>query len=84
MLIGIWKSQPFSNNVKPVDIIVLVLAISISAALVITAIVPMILGEPVSDTRARFIAATVGSMLTIVSMYVGAKIQRAKQGHKEE
>ena len=64
---------------KPVDIVVLVLACAISTAMVLTAVVPMVLGEPISDARTRFITGLVSAMVGVIAVYVGARVQEGRR-----
>ena len=60
---------------RPVDIVAVILAASIGVALLITVIVPLIIGEPITDARARFVASVANTMIAVLSVYVGAKLK---------
>lgn len=60
---------------KPVDVIVLVLGSLAGLSLLITVIVPVILGEPISDSRAEMLSSVAMSIIAVVSVYVGARIK---------
>jgi len=63
---------------QPVDVIVGLLAVTVCAMLGAACVAPLMSGQPLSDERAKVVAAVVTSALSIVSMYVGAAIQRGR------
>ena len=61
---------------KPVDLIVLILAASVS--LILLGIVYRAIFDKIvlDEARAKLMAGMIGSLLAIISMYVGAKLKR--------
>ena len=67
------------KNWKPVDVIVLILACILGFSLVFAMIKPLITTASLSPDSLKLIAGLLASMLTIVSIYVGGKIQKNKE-----
>ena len=66
-------------NWKPVDVIVLILAVMVGISLFATVIIPVMLGEPISDTRAKILSSIAGSVVAVISVYVGARIREGRK-----
>jgi hypothetical protein len=67
------------KNWSAVDIIILILVTIISLVLLLSVLLPFISGMPASDSTAKLIAGLIASIISIISMYVGAKIQKNKK-----
>jgi uncharacterized membrane protein YagU involved in acid resistance len=59
---------------KPVDIIVLCLAVFIGIAICIPLIGEVWWDQPYDDHRAKLIGGLIASSIAIISIYVGAKL----------
>jgi hypothetical protein len=59
---------------KPVDIIVLCLAVFIGVAICLPLIGEVFWGAPYVNDRAKLIGGLIASSIAIVSIYVGAKL----------
>ena len=66
------------KNWNSVDYVVLILTTIISLVLVITMIKPFVTGIAITDANAKLVAGLIASIISIISMYVGAKIQQNK------
>ena len=66
------------KNWTPVDVIVFVLAITVTAVLLISTTKPLFGGEDVevSENTAKLVAGILGSLVSVVSVYVGARVQK--------
>ena len=60
---------------KPVDTLVGLIVVVLGVGLIMAAATPYFLGVPISDKRSEIIGAVVTAMVSIVSMYVGARIR---------
>lgn len=60
------------------SIVILMLTGTVCAILIMVAISPLITGKALSETKAKMMVGIVGSMISIISMYVGAKIQQQR------
>ena len=58
---------------KPVDWVVLVIALSVGITLIAPLIGQVIHGEEFNETRAKILAGLLASAMTIISLYVGAR-----------
>ena len=66
------------KNWNSVDVVVLILTIIISLVLIITLIRPFVTGVAITDGNSKLVAGLIASIISIISMYVGAKIQQNK------
>lgn len=64
---------------KPYDIIILILAITISIVLIVIFIVTVFNEIPIADTNAKIVGGLLASIISIISMYIGAQIQKRKE-----
>ena len=64
------------KNWSPVDWVVLILTIAISGTFMVTGIIPLLLQEPISDARSKILGGIATSIVSVVSVYVGAKLQQ--------
>lgn len=58
------------------NLVMLMLTGTVCAVVFLVSVAPFITGKELSETKAKMMAGIVGSMISIVSMYVGAKIQQ--------
>lgn len=63
---------------RPMDIIILLLTLTLCVVVGFTVVIPLMFQADISETKSKMISATVGSMVSIVSLYIGAKIQEHK------
>lgn len=66
-----------TNNWKPVDWVVVALTVSIVAGITVAVVGVNIRGDW-NQERGELIASTIAGILAIISMYVGASIQRKR------
>ena len=60
----------------PIDWIVILLTLVISAVLIISIYDVIVDGQVVSDSRSKRITTLITSVIAIIAMYVGAQIQK--------
>ena len=61
-----------------VDKIMLMLTGTVCLVVIAVSFIPIITGNQLSETKAKMMAVIVTSMISIISMYIGAKIQQNK------
>lgn len=61
---------------KAVDVAIIILTITISIVLLSSVLRPYFTGESMKESSAKLIATIISSIISIISMYVGAKIQK--------
>ena len=66
------------KNWKPSDIIMLILVSTVAFAITSIFIEAAFTDVPMSDHSAKLVAGLIGSIISIISMYIGAKIQQNK------
>ena len=66
------------KNWSSSDIIMLILASTISIVLLIIFIVMALSTEPMPEQSVKLAAGLIASIISIISMYIGAKIQQNK------
>ena len=66
----------------PVDVMVAALTMTICAILVVTVLNQMVTGEEATEAKQKMITGLITSTISIVSMYVGAQLQ--KRNDKDE
>ncbi|RLD66074.1 MAG: hypothetical protein DRI98_13970 [Bacteroidetes bacterium] len=62
---------------KPVDAVILLLTVIILGVFAAAVINPIISGTPLNADQAERISAAFGAIISIVSLYVGAKLQQS-------
>ena len=65
-------------NWQPIDIVAMLLTVTLCFILSLSAMSPLITGNPLSDTKAKMLVGLVSSVVSIVSMYIGATLQKRK------
>ena len=60
------------------NIIMLMLTGTVCLILILVSLSPVITGKQLSETKAKMMVGVIGSMISIISMYVGAKIQQVR------
>jgi hypothetical protein len=63
----------------PSDVIVTILACVVAATLFAAIIKPFITTNSLPEESAKMVAGLIGSLISLISMYIGAKIQKHKQ-----
>ena len=63
---------------SPSDVIMLILASTVSIVLLSIFAELAFTGAPISDHGAKLVAGLVTSIISIISMYIGARIQKDK------
>ena len=63
---------------RPVDYIAVLFSVVIATALLMVGTATLFLGAPLSDARARLVEIVISAVLSIISMYVGAQIQKKR------
>ena len=61
---------------KPVDIVVVMLVTTLCIIVLAAVVGPFFTGHPLTESNADRLTGIVGSLISIVSLYVGAKIQQ--------
>ena len=71
---------------KPVDYIIAALVILLSTLLLMTGIAPLIKGVALSGEKAKLLSGAVSSLISVITLYVGAKLQenRDKSRHSDK
>ena len=59
----------------PIEVVAVIIAAGLVAVFLITAIAPMILGQPFSDTRSKTIGNLANAFVAVLAVYVGAKVR---------
>ena len=72
------------NRWAPVDWIVLLLAVCIGFGLVLSAISPLVLGQPISEERSKIIGGAVVAVISVISVYVGARMRLPRDREDRE
>lgn len=60
---------------QPVDVIILILVILISIILLLAITTPMLNLHGMKDNTSKLLAGVLGSIISVISMYIGAKIK---------
>lgn len=60
------------------NVIILMLTGTVCLILILVTLSPVITGKQMSETKAKMMVGVIGSMISIISMYVGAKIQQVR------
>ena len=68
---------------KPVDIVVLILVITISLVM-LAIIVKTLLKGDLSEDKSKMFAGLVGSVIAIISIYVGSMVSRNNKNKRDE
>ncbi len=63
---------------RPVDYIALIFSAVISFGLVAIVVASAFMGLEITDHRARLVEIVISAVLSIISMYVGAQIQKKR------
>ena len=66
------------KNWGPSDVIMLILASTVSLVLLIIFVISALTTEPMPEQSAKLVAGLIASIISIISMYIGAKIQKNK------
>ena len=63
---------------EPIDIIAMLLTVTICLILILSSVAPVITGTSLSEAKAKLLVGLIGSVVSVVSMYIGATLQRRK------
>lgn len=63
---------------KPIDIIILIITIVVGFTISFSVIRPLISDRILSAESAKLIAGIIGSLVSIISIYVGSKLKQEK------
>jgi len=63
---------------RNLNVVMLMLTGTVCGVVVLVAFSPLITGKALSETKAKMMVGIITSMISIISMYVGAKIQQDK------
>jgi len=66
------------KNWKPLDLVVVAITITICGTVGLIVLKPLVTGVELSDDKAKLMATVIASLISIISMYVGAKLQANK------
>ena len=72
-------SEERNSKWEPVDFIICMLVVVICFTVIGSIALPLFRGTELPETKAKMVAGIVVSVVSIVSMYVGAKIQQKKR-----
>ena len=61
---------------KPMDVIILILTILTAVVLIMALLQPLLYTEKLPTEVSKILANSLGSVISIISMYIGAKIQQ--------
>jgi len=59
--------------VKSVERIIFMITGTVCFILILSAVTPLITGKPLTDTKAKMLVGVVGSLVAIISMYIGRR-----------
>ena len=65
-------------NWRPVDVVVALVALAVSASMLMSAFSISILKSELTEIRSELLKVAVGGAISIISMYIGAEVQRRK------
>ncbi len=65
---------------KPVDIIILIITLVVGAIITLSAIRPLFSDRALSPDAAKLVAGIIGSLVSIISIYVGSKLKEKRDG----
>ena len=58
---------------KSVEKLLFMITVTVCLILILAAITPLITGKPLTDTKAKMLVGVVGSLVAIISMYIGRR-----------
>ncbi len=64
----------------PTDIIIVLMTLTVCFIIGMSALMPLLDFKEIDHDKQKLLAGVVGSMLSIVSMYIGGMIQRNRNG----
>jgi len=64
----------------PTDIIIVLMTLTVCFIIGMAALMPLLDFKEIDHDKQKLLAGVVGSMLSIVSMYIGGMIQRNRNG----
>ena len=67
------------KNWRPADIIMLILSITLSIILITIFVELAFSKEPLGDSQSKIVAGLIASIISIISMYIGGKINGRKR-----
>ena len=73
------ESKTGIHSWRPVDVIVLALAFTVSVTISAVIIKAMLDPEPLPDPQANALESIITAAISIISMYVGASIERGRE-----
>ena len=76
-------SNPFKNW-KPVDYIVGMMAVCISSVVIVMPVTVMVLKVDENEARVKLFATVLSSVIAIITLYVGAQLQRGVDEHSRK
>lgn len=59
---------------KTIDIVVLILTIAVASVMLGSLFIPLVTNEPLTDVKAKILAGIITSVIAIISLYVGSKL----------
>jgi len=65
---------------SPADVIIVLITLTVCFIMGIAALMPLLDFKEIDHDKQKLLAGVVGSMLSIISMYVGGMIQRKRNG----
>lgn len=68
-----WVSR--TSGLAAIDFIAVLMVVTICFGFIATILVPIILGEPLSDARSNSLAGIAGSIITLITIYIREKLK---------
>jgi uncharacterized protein YacL len=72
------------KNFKPVDILILFIGVIIGIFILLSVISVLITHKPMDDLKARLIASIITSLVSVISLYVGHRLNGSNKDKKEK
>jgi len=58
---------------KSVEKLLIMITATVCLILILSAVAPLITGKPLTDTKAKMLVGVIGSLVAIISMYIGRR-----------
>jgi len=58
---------------KSVEKLLIMITATVCFILILAAITPLVTGKPLTDTKAKMLVGVIGSLVAIISMYIGRR-----------
>jgi len=68
---------------RPVEIAVFMMVVTVCFVVCSAALTPLFRGTMLSDTKTKLLTGIVGSLTSMISLYLGSELQRRRQDKKD-